>query len=100
MAAAKSDHVDRVLAAVGATEPESDSVVSRSWSRSGKAYAIDPNSSEPPRILSMAELRGRRDATSELAQVARVELDRLYQVVRGARYVVLLCCQEGVVIDY
>jgi AraC-like DNA-binding protein len=64
------------------------------------AYGLDPATSAPPRILTCAELKDHREPLAQLIRSAADELDRLYNVVGQARYIVLLCDREGVAIDY
>ena len=101
MARAKTDHIDWVLAVVeGLTRPPADGVVWKSWIRSANAHGVDPGSRESPRILTVSELRVSREASSQLIEVARAELDHLYKIVRPARYVILLCDKDGLVIEH
>jgi AraC-like DNA-binding protein len=101
MARAKTHHIDWVLAAVeGLTRPPTNGVVWKSWIRSANAHGVDPGSREPPRILTVSELRVSREALSQLIEVARAELDHLYKIVRPARYVILLCDKDGLVIEH
>jgi AraC-like DNA-binding protein len=101
MARASTQHIDQVLAVVdGLTRPPTDGVVWKSWIRSANAHGVDPGSRESPRILTISELRNSQEAVSQLMEVARVELDHLYKIVRPARYVILLCDKDGLVIEH
>jgi AraC-like DNA-binding protein len=101
MTKASHHHIDQVLAVVeGAGEPSTDRVVSTSWRRSANAYGVDPGSNAAPRILTVAELRRSQEAAEQLIRAARPELDHLYRIVRPAHYVILLCDQDGLVIDH
>ena len=51
-------------------------------------------------MLTRNELQDFQEPLSRLIFDAREELDRLYSVVRQARYVVLLCDHKGVAIDH
>ena len=94
-------HIDRVCAtAEGQESPSADDEVSISWQRCVNTYGVDPASSEPPRILTRGELKDFREPLEKLVADAQDELDRLYNVVRRARYVILLCDSSGVVIDH
>ena len=98
---ANTHHIDWVLAVVeGLTRPPTDGVVWKSWIRSANAHGVDPGSRESPRILTVSELRVSREALSQLIEVARAELDHLYKIVRPARYVILLCDKDGMVIEH
>jgi AraC-like DNA-binding protein/PAS domain-containing protein len=94
-------HIDRVCAtAEGQESPSADDEVSISWQRCVNTYGVDPASSEPPRILTRGELKDFREPLEKLVADAQDELDRLYNVVRRAHYVILLCDSSGVVIDH
>ena len=101
MAEATTHHIDQVLAVVGGLDaPPTDGIVQQSWLRSAKAHGVDPGSRETPRILTSSELRNSQEASSLLIDVARVELDNLYKIVRPSRYVILLCDKNGLVIAH
>src|SRR5215471_15338380 len=94
-------HADRVQAIVAGRAPAmSEMGVSMSWNRCVTTYRLDPASVAPPRILTCAELKDHRTPLAELIRSAADELDRLYNVVGQARYIVLLCNRDGVAIDY
>ena len=93
-------HAEQVLAvAEGQIPAPASDLLTSSWRRSAKAFAVDPSSQERPRILTQAELRDFREARGNLIEVARRDLDQLHGVVRQAGYVVLLCDSSGVAID-
>jgi AraC-like DNA-binding protein len=95
------DHIDRVSAlAEGRDVPAADDEISSSWQRCVSEYGVDPTSREAPRILTPDELRNFQEPVSQLIFDAREELDRLYSVVRQARYVVLLCDPKGIAVDH
>jgi len=73
--------------------------VSTSWNRCVTEYGLDPAASAPPRILTSAELKDHRKPLAQLIHSAADELDRLYNVIGQARYIVLLCDRDGVAID-
>jgi AraC-like DNA-binding protein len=101
VAKATTHHIDQVLAVLGGLNaPPTDGIVQQSWLRSAKAHGIDPGSRETPRILTVGELRISQDASSQLIDVARIELDNLYKIVRPSRYVILLCDKDGLVIAH
>jgi len=101
MVAGRRHHFDEVMAVVsGSAAPPKGDLVQSSWVRSANAYAVDPNSSAPPRIVTFSELRESRGAEGALIDVAQVELDRLYKIVRPTRYVILLCDRNGLVIEH
>ena len=101
MAGAGAKHIDQVMAVVhGSEAPCAVDAVRRSWIRSAEHFRLDPSSHARPSILTWNELREWRDAEAELVSVARIELDRLYKMVRPTGYVVLLCDRNGLVIEH
>ena len=93
-------HADRVQAIVEGRVPTASELgVSTSWNRCVTDYGLDPATGAPPRILTSAELKDHRTPLAELIRSAADELDRLYNVVGQARYIVLLCDLNGVAID-
>jgi AraC-like DNA-binding protein len=100
MTKAEHSHVEKVFAAVdGHDKPPADEMVFGSWIRSATTYKIDLESNRPPQIFTAAELRCFQDAASRLIEIARIELDHLYNYLRPTRYVILLCDKSGTVID-
>jgi transcriptional regulator of acetoin/glycerol metabolism len=94
-------HDDRVAAALAAPiKAAGEDLVLNSWRRSADAHRIDPLSTQSPRIVTAGELRDFQTPVVRLISIARVELDRLYILVRPTRYVILLCDPNGVVIDH
>jgi transcriptional regulator of acetoin/glycerol metabolism/AraC-like DNA-binding protein len=94
-------HDDRVSAAIeGPIKTGAEDIVLNSWRRSANAHRIDPLSTQSPRILTAGELRDFQSPAARLIEIARVEIDHLYGLVRPTRYVVLLCDTNGVVIDH
>jgi AraC-like DNA-binding protein len=96
----KAQYVNRVYALVGGSGAYQEGAVSASWKRSAASYKADPASNEPPRVLTVAELRNYREKTGRLIAAAHEELDNLYRIVGRARYVVLLSDEHGVIIDH
>ena len=93
-------HIDHVLAVVEGLATPADGDVSQSWKRSANAHHVDPGSRDPPRIITSSEIRAAQEASSQFLEVARVELDQLYKIVRPTHYVILLCDKDGMVIEH
>jgi transcriptional regulator of acetoin/glycerol metabolism len=93
-------HIDRICDTLsGATQPPVGDPVSASWLRSARTYGIDPTSTDIPLILTNPEIASAQQKIDSLTAEASFELDRLYNVVRSARYTVLLCNDDGVVVE-
>jgi transcriptional regulator of acetoin/glycerol metabolism len=92
------DHIRKVVAHHERATGHVDLLTS--WDRCLSQHALDPGVSEPVRILTSAELKDHREPLEQLIHAAADELDRLHSVVGQARYVVLLCDERGVAVDY
>jgi len=91
-----ADHVERVYAALS-TAPDHD-LVADSWRRCVTQYDLDPEHSQPPAVLSSAEVREARGRAGRIARVSDPELDRLYELVASLGYAVLMTDAGGLVI--
>jgi len=101
MTKAAVHHDNRVAAAIeGPIKAADEDIVLNSWRRSANAHRIDPLSTQSPRLLTAGELQDFQTPAARLIAIARAELDRLYNLVRPTRYVILLCDTNGVVIDH
>jgi len=94
-------HAEQVVSVVEGTRPPPEiEAVSSSWQRSVKIYGVDPIDSQAPRILTSSELKDFREPLDQLIFSAQEEMDQLYEVVREAGYVVLLCDGSGVAVEH
>jgi len=96
-----TEHVRRIETALAEPPKASNGdPISSSWRRSVDRFRIDPASMDELHILPFPELSALRERSRLLVEAAQPELDRLYQIVRPARYVVLLTDEDGVVVDH
>ena len=86
--------------AAGGTPPPDIEELSVSWQRSANRHGVDPSDSEAPHILTAQELKTFRDPLVKLICGAREEIDRLYNLVRGAGYAILFCDTAGVAVEH
>lgn len=94
-------HTDAVLAAIEAEVSGVEvEVVSHSWRRSAELHRIDPDSCEPPHILTEGDLRRSKEPIENVVLAAQPELDRVHRIVGEAGYVTLFCDHNGVAIDH
>jgi transcriptional regulator of acetoin/glycerol metabolism len=94
-------HIERVYSvAQGGMPQPSIEEVSSSWQRSANKHGVDPDSTQAPRILTSRELKELREPLNELILSAQQEIDRLYNVVRGAGYTLLFCDTDGVAVEH
>jgi transcriptional regulator of acetoin/glycerol metabolism len=99
--AAAAEHADRVLTVAEDRENGAgDDEFWASWERCVGAHRVDPASAEAPRILTGSEVKELREPLAELLASAQDELDRLFKVVRRARYVTLVCDRKGVAVEH
>jgi transcriptional regulator of acetoin/glycerol metabolism len=75
-------------------------VISHSWRRCAELHHIDPESGEPPRILTESALRLAKEPIACVVRAAHPELDRLHRIVGHAGYVTLLCDTQGVAVEH
>jgi len=94
-------HVEAVNATIGG-EPNRIEIemVSHSWRRSAELHHIDPESREPPCILTESALHLSKEPIERTVRAAQAELDRLHRIVDHAGYVTLLCDTQGVAVDH
>ena len=101
MNTAAIQHIDEVLAvAESQSRAATDDVVRNSWLRSANAHSIDPASDQAPLLLTAREIQDVREPVTRFLEIAQPELDHLYKLVRPTHYAVLLCDNNGVVIDH
>ncbi len=94
-----AQHAERAYSIGEGAPPGPDLVkLSNSWQRS--TNSVDPADSRAPRVLTQGEIRAFREPLGSLISTAQEEIDRLYQVVRNAGYVVLVCDTAGVAVEH
>ncbi|MBV8174416.1 MAG: sigma-54-dependent Fis family transcriptional regulator, partial [Verrucomicrobia bacterium] len=71
-----------------------------SWRRSLTNYGLDPSRAEEPRILTTHELREIQTPMERFLALSRPALERLYEQVREAGYVLLFTDTHGITVDY
>ena len=91
-------HSDRVFSAGLEASPFQGSLITNSWKRCLDQYRLDPEKSEPARVLSNCELRDARGPSERLLNVAESELDILHKLVVSSGYVVMLTDASGVAV--
>jgi transcriptional regulator of acetoin/glycerol metabolism len=71
-----------------------------SWRRSLANYGLDPSRTNDPRILTSHELHEIQTPLERFLALSRPALDRLYERVREAGYVLLFTDAHGITVDY
>jgi sigma-54 dependent transcriptional regulator, acetoin dehydrogenase operon transcriptional activator AcoR len=99
-----SPHADLVhsvvahpLAALPADLPLTPAV-DISWRRCLNEFKLDPAREYRPRVLDQARLTQLQDELEELIQIARAEMDSLYEQISGSGYALLLADTQGVIL--
>jgi transcriptional regulator of acetoin/glycerol metabolism len=70
-----------------------------SWQRCLDEYGTDPDARRDTPVLEAAELRDRQAGFGELLQVARAEMENLYEQIAGSGYAVILSDEQAVILD-
>ena len=94
-----SPHADLVHSVVGhqsntVTRP----AVDLSWRRCLNTFKLDPAREYTPRVMDTSRLKERQCELAELVQIARAEMDSLYEQISGSGYALLLADTRGVIL--
>jgi transcriptional regulator of acetoin/glycerol metabolism len=74
-------------------------VVENSWIRSLSQYGLDPSDKRPPNVIEASALRERQQSLGANLDLARQEMENLYQQIAGSGYVILLTDTQGTVLS-
>ena len=69
-----------------------------SWQRCLKEFKLDPAREYQPRVLDRSRLKQLHDELDDLVQIARAEMDSLYEQISGSGYALLLADTSGVIL--
>lgn len=69
-----------------------------SWRRCVNTFNLDPAREYEPKVLDHARLKERQTELAELVQIARAEMDSLYEQISGSGYALLLADTHGVIL--
>lgn len=94
-----AEHVSRVLTAVDDARMAATSAVAASWARSVRLHRLSPEAGARTRQCEDTELGQRRERAGRLLHVAQETMDRVHLVVGSAGCGLVLCDQEGLVLD-
>ncbi len=96
-----ASHASKILRAVtqrqgvGGLAPH----IERSWRRCLQEFCIRPQSQRATLVLPADGLRERQQAFGGLLDVARFEMENLYEVIAGTGYAVILSDAEGTILS-
>ncbi len=98
-----SQHAARVMAvARGSRMPPSaqlDAAVARSWGRCIGDHGLDPIHRADTRVLDRLLIEDRQERVRDMLEIARVEMDNLYQQIAGSGSAIILTDAEGVILS-
>ncbi len=92
-------HADTVYEIVSSPNSSAQSFVAASWSRSLNTHQLNPDEPAPAIRLDAASLKQRRERLSRVMHTAEPVLDRLYSALSLTGCAVVLCDQDGIIID-
>jgi transcriptional regulator of acetoin/glycerol metabolism len=97
-------HVERVVrrvdhaGAVASSDPAATPLVDVSWRRCLKDFNLDPAREYQPTVLDRRRLTELHAEHDDLVQIARAEMDSLYDQIAGSGYALLLADTQGVIL--
>ena len=99
-----SQHAARVLsvardgdARAGRSAP--DAAISRSWERCIANHGLEPILPRGTLVLDRPALAQRQEKLQDFVELARVEMDRLYQQIAGSGSAIILTDADGVILN-
>jgi sigma-54 dependent transcriptional regulator, acetoin dehydrogenase operon transcriptional activator AcoR len=101
---AAGPHADRVLRVAGhemavvAAGVDVTPTVDVSWRRCLNEFKLDPAREYKPTVLDQCRLSELRAEHEDLVQIARAEMDSLYEQIAGSGYALLLADTDGVIL--
>ncbi|MBS0377128.1 MAG: sigma-54-dependent Fis family transcriptional regulator [Proteobacteria bacterium] len=94
-----ADVVFRVAARQALTTASSGTPgVDTSWRRCLREFNLDPERTYQPTVLDPSNLRARQAEHGDLIEIARAEMESLYQQISGSGYALLLADADGVIL--
>jgi len=97
-------HADRVLRVAGLAPPRFPaeakiaSPVDISWLRCLNDFKLDPARDYQPTVLDHRRIKDLQSEHEDLVQIARAEMDSLYEQISGSGYALLLADTRGVIL--
>jgi len=96
-------HADHVLRVAGqdlavSTDTHVSRTVDISWRRCLDDFKLDPAQDYQPTILDQSRLKDLHAEYEDLVQIARAEMDSLYEQIAGSGYALLLADPDGVIL--
>jgi len=95
-------HAEHILSVVqgACTQPSSEATIARSWSRCINNYGLDAVHTHPTQVLEQIRLREHQERLDDFLDIARIEMNSLYQRIAGSGFAVILTDREGVIVHW
>ena len=88
-----------VVSGIGApTKLNLEEAVRVSWERCLNDYRLDPSRLHAPSVIDSSNLKDLQDRHDELVEIARAEIDTLYDQISGSGYALLLTDAKGIIL--
>ncbi|WJV67399.1 sigma-54-dependent Fis family transcriptional regulator [Pectobacteriaceae bacterium CE70] len=99
------DHIDAVVETINGNTVSTtlqccDRLIRDSWLRCVNDHGLDPSRMQDARILTWHELQEHQRNLEEFRRIAHQGMERLFQQIAPAGYVVLLNNAKGITVDY
>jgi transcriptional regulator of acetoin/glycerol metabolism len=82
-----------------ATRTNVEEVVRVSWQRCLNDYQLDPSRLHAPSVIDSSNLKDLQTRHDELVEIARAEIDTLYDQISGSGYALLLTDAKGIILS-
>ena len=95
-------HATHIQSVVQGTPPDAspDGRIARSWLRCIHHYGLDPVHSPPTQVLEQIRLREHQERLDDFLDIARIEINSLYQRIAGSGFAIILTDRDGVIINW
>jgi len=100
MSTALKKHPTRITESLRGGRTEIPPAILDSWRRSVEVFQLDPFLPGRPRIHSQHELKMRQEKMGALLPLAQTGIERLYNQIGDAGYIILLSDPEGITVDF
>ncbi|MER2601855.1 MAG: sigma-54-dependent Fis family transcriptional regulator [Candidatus Competibacter phosphatis] len=95
-------HAEHILSVVQGTRTESslEASIARSWIRCVNNYGLDAVHSHQTQVLEQIRLREHQQRLDDFLEIARIEMNSLYQRIAGSGFAVILTDGDGVIVNW
>ncbi|AGT08088.1 sigma-54-dependent Fis family transcriptional regulator [Paracoccus aminophilus] len=93
-------HIREIESVRAGHEAARHPIVVESWLRCLNEHGLDPTARAAAHIVTERELRLHRERSGDLIEIARSGIERLYALVAGQNYVLMLSDRDGVTVEY